>query len=104
MLCDKCGTPHMIEDSTPQIEVYRCWVCGNRMYVNHPKRSGLLTCSKCGGTIEEKNALNYCRKCWEGLQIFKRKQSGGTKRPPKELHREKTEGSNNEGMVPERKT
>jgi hypothetical protein len=73
MLCDKCGTPHMVEDSTSNIEVYRCWVCGNRMYANHPKRDGAQACRKCGGTVEEANILNYCRSCWAGLQVFKKR-------------------------------
>lgn len=75
MLCEKCGMPHMIEDFTSEVEVYRCWVCGNRIYVNHPMCGGFLTCSRCGGPIGEKNVLTYCRKCWDGLRIFKKRGS-----------------------------
>lgn len=71
----------MVEDTTSEIEVYRCWVCGNRRYVNHPKRSGLLMCSKCGEPVEGKNVLNYCKTCWEGLQIFKKRKIGAHRTP-----------------------
>lgn len=97
MLCDKCGMPHMIEDSTSGIEVYRCWVCGNRMYVNHPKRSGLLTCSKCGRPIEEKNVLNYCTKCWDDLRVFK-KEFARFRRAPQGLRPNQTKVQGKEGV------
>jgi hypothetical protein len=88
----------MIEDSTSKIEAYRCWVCGNRSYVNHPKRSGLLTCVKCGGMIEEKNALNYCRKCWDGLQVFRKRDSGGSKRSSRNQRPRATERNGKAGI------
>ena len=93
MLCDKCGTPHMVEDGTSNVEVYRCWVCGNRMYRNHPRRSGVRACRKCGGTVEETNVLNYCRTCWEGLQIFRKRAPEGLKEPAQQLRQKPVRGS-----------
>ena len=75
MQCDKCGMPDMINDSAPDIEVYRCWMCGNRMYANHPKSIGVLNCVKCGQPIKESNVFNYCKECLEGLKVFRKKGS-----------------------------
>lgn len=73
----------MINDSTSEIEVYRCWMCGNRRYVNHPKRIGVVNCVKCGGLIEESNVLNYCRKCLDGLKVFRKRGAAGPQRSPR---------------------
>ena len=42
MICNKCGFGHMFDDSHFDIKVYKCWACGNRIYVDHPKRWGFL--------------------------------------------------------------
>ncbi len=73
MICDKCGFPHMVDDSESDIKVYRCWVCGNRTYLGYPKRSGSLVCMRCGGETEEENDLSYCRNCLKLLNIDERK-------------------------------
>jgi len=63
MVCDKCGSGYMIDDSYTDIKVYKCWVCGNRIYVDHPKRSGSLVCARCGDDLDAKDELGYCGHC-----------------------------------------
>ena len=63
MVCDKCGFGYMVDDSHRDIKVFKCWVCGNRLYVDHPKRRGALVCARCGDVIDEENELNYCAEC-----------------------------------------
>ena len=63
MICGKCGSPYMVDDSNSDIKVYKCWVCGDRLYVNHPKRSGSLVCSRCGDDLDTENEPGYCRAC-----------------------------------------
>ena len=69
MVCDKCGTGHMIDDSYFDIKVYKCWVCGNRLYVDHPKKRGSLVCYRCGDDIDTENELGYCKGCLKLLNI-----------------------------------
>ncbi len=63
MVCRKCGFGYMIDDSHHDIRVFKCWVCGERIYPHYPKRSGALACSRCGSAMEEENALNLCKDC-----------------------------------------
>lgn len=63
MVCDKCGSPYMIDDSYYDIKVYKCWACGNRLYADHPKRSGSLICDRCGDDLDTENELGHCRAC-----------------------------------------
>jgi len=52
--CDKCGSA-MIEDSSFEIESYRCWNCGNRRYPGYPKRPGNIElCASCGEEFDRK--------------------------------------------------
>jgi DNA-directed RNA polymerase subunit RPC12/RpoP len=69
MICNKCGLGHMVDDSHSDIRVYKCWACGNRIYVDHPKRWGYLVCSRCGNDVDEENELGYCRDCLRHLNI-----------------------------------
>jgi hypothetical protein len=69
MVCDKCGVGLMVNDNHRDILAYRCWVCGNRIYVGHPKRCGAFVCSRCGGDIDEENELSLCRDCIKLLKI-----------------------------------
>jgi len=63
MICHKCGFGPMVDDSHHDIKVFKCWVCGDRIYSDHPKRSGALVCSRCGSDMDEKNALSLCKNC-----------------------------------------
>ena len=63
MMCDKCGSEHMVDDSYYDVRVYKCWVCGNRVYVDYPKRNGSLVCSRCGDSMDTENELGYCKDC-----------------------------------------
>lgn len=63
MLCDKCGSGYMVDDSYHDIKVYKCFACGNRLYADHPKRSGSLICSRCGDDLDAENGLGYCKAC-----------------------------------------
>ncbi len=67
--CDKCGLDSMIDDSYSGIEVYKCWVCGNRMYAGYPKRSGTVVCLRCGRYRTEENELGYCGDCLRVLNV-----------------------------------
>ena len=78
MLCNKCGFGHMIDDSHFDVKVYKCWTCGNRLYVDHPKRRGSLVCSRCGCDVEEENELSYCRDCLKLLSIHVYRVRGRT--------------------------
>ncbi len=69
MICQKCGFGHMVDDSHHDIRVFKCWACGDRIYADHPKRSGTLVCSRCGGDMDEKNALSLCKNCLSLLNI-----------------------------------
>ncbi len=69
MVCGKCGSPYMVDESYSDIKVYKCWVCGDRLYVDHPKRSGTLVCSRCGDDLDTENGLGYCRACSRLLHI-----------------------------------
>ena len=59
----------MVDDSYSDIKVYKCWVCGDRLYVDHPKRRGSLVCSRCGDDKDAKNKLGYCNNCLKLLNI-----------------------------------
>jgi len=63
MICHKCGSGYMVDDSYRDIEVLRCWLCGERIYPGHPKRSGLLVCSRCGDELDEANPAGLCTNC-----------------------------------------
>jgi hypothetical protein len=63
MVCEKCGFGHMIDDTLHEVEVYKCWVCGNRSYVGHPRRHGSLVCDRCGDDLPEGNRESYCTEC-----------------------------------------
>ncbi len=67
--CEKCGVGDMVDDSYGGVEVYRCWVCGNRIYAGYPKRHGGLVCSRCGNRRHEENELGYCEDCLKLLNI-----------------------------------
>ncbi len=69
MVCDKCGFEYMIDDSHHEIRVYKCWVCGNRLYVDYPKRSGSLVCSRCGDNLDTENEFGYCKECVKLLHV-----------------------------------
>jgi hypothetical protein len=69
MICHKCGFGHMVDDSHHEIGVFKCWACGDRIYPDHPKRSGALICSRCGSDMDEKNALSLCKNCLSLLNI-----------------------------------
>jgi hypothetical protein len=63
MICQKCGCRHMVDDSQHEIKVLRCFVCGDRIYLDHPKRSGAFVCWRCGSEMAEKNPLGLCNDC-----------------------------------------
>ena len=69
MVCGKCGSRFMVDDSYSDVKVYKCWVCGDRLYVDHPKRSGSLVCSRCGDDLDTENGLGYCKDCSRILNI-----------------------------------
>ena len=69
MICGKCGSQHMVDESYGDIEVYKCWTCGDRVYADHPKRSGSLVCSRCGDGMDTENELGYCKNCLKLLNI-----------------------------------
>jgi hypothetical protein len=69
MACGKCGSQYMVDDSYRDIKVFKCWVCGNRLYVDHPRRSGSLVCSRCGDDRDTENELGYCEGCLKLLNI-----------------------------------
>jgi hypothetical protein len=78
MVCEKCGFGHMIDDSYFDIKVFKCWVCGNRLYVDYPKRWGSLVCARCGSDMDEENELGYCRDCLKLLDIHVGRLKGRT--------------------------
>jgi hypothetical protein len=78
MVCEKCGFGHMIDDSYFDIRVYKCWVCGNRRYVDYPKRWGSLVCARCGNDMDEENELGYCGSCLKLLNIHMGRLKGRT--------------------------
>ena len=78
MICNKCGFGHMVDDSHYDIKVYKCWVCGNRIYVDHPKRWGSFVCSRCGNDVDEENELGYCKDCLKLLAIHVDRVKGRT--------------------------
>ena len=64
MTCEKCGVGFMINDTLHEVEVYKCWVCGNRSYVGHPRRDGSLVCGRCGDDLTENEiGRGYCAQC-----------------------------------------
>ncbi len=69
MICNKCGFGQMVDDSHYDIKVYKCWACGNRIYLDHPKRWGFLVCSRCGNDVDESNEFGYCKECLRLLSI-----------------------------------
>ncbi len=69
MICQKCGRANMVDDSFHDIKVLRCFACGDRIYLDHPKRSGAFVCSRCGNGMAEKNPLGVCSDCLMPLGI-----------------------------------
>ena len=69
MVCDKCGFTYMVDDSYYEVKVYKCWVCGNRAYVDYPKRRGSLVCSRCGNNLDTDNDLGYCNNCLKYVSL-----------------------------------
>ena len=78
MVCSKCGFGHMVDDSHFDIKVYKCFSCGNRFYVDHPKRWGALVCSRCGADMGEKNDLGCCKECLRLLNVHVDRIKGRT--------------------------
>lgn len=78
MICQKCGAGYMVDDSNHGIRVFKCWVCGDRIYPDHPKRSGALVCSRCGSDVDEENALSLCKDCLSLLGIRAGRMKGRT--------------------------
>ena len=76
MICHKCGFGHMVDDSHHEIKVFKCWVCGDRIYPDHPKRSGALVCSRCDSDMDEENELSLCKNCLSLLNIQARRLKG----------------------------
>ena len=69
MLCCKCETGFMVDDSHHDIKVIKCLVCGERVYAGHPKRWGDFVCSRCGDDLDEANELSLCQGCLNVLGI-----------------------------------
>ncbi|HVN25938.1 MAG TPA: hypothetical protein VMT71_18365 [Syntrophorhabdales bacterium] len=69
MLCDKCKSGYMVDDSHYDVKVFKCWVCGNRFYPDHPKRQGDLVCSRCGEDLEPGNHSGYCKNCLKYVNL-----------------------------------
>jgi hypothetical protein len=78
MLCNKCGFGQMIDDSHFDVRVYKCWTCGNRIYVDHPRRRGSLVCSRCGNDVQAQNELGYCGDCLKLLNMHVDRVKGRT--------------------------
>jgi hypothetical protein len=78
MVCDKCGFGYMIDDSYFDVKVFKCWVCGNRLYIDYPRRWGSLVCSRCGNDMTEENELGYCRECMKLLNVHMGRLKGRT--------------------------
>ena len=74
MICEKCGVGYMIDDTSREVEVCRCWVCGNRIYAGYPKRSGSLVCARCGDLRHEENDFGYCEACTRLLAVSVERQ------------------------------
>ena len=68
--CGKCGYGWMIADSDYGIKVLRCWVCGNRVYPDYPKKRGGLVCTECGESMRKKNDLDLCTKCLKYFGMY----------------------------------
>ena len=69
MVCHKCETGFMVDDSHRDIQVIKCLVCGERVYAGHPKRWGDSVCSRCGDDLDEANELCLCPSCLNVLGI-----------------------------------
>ena len=78
MICQKCGFGYMVDDSHHDIRVFKCWLCGDRIYPDYPKRSGALICSRCGSDMDEENALNLCTDCVSLLNVHAHHLKGRT--------------------------
>jgi hypothetical protein len=91
MLCQKCGFGHMVDDSHHDIRVFKCWVCGERIYPGYPKRSGALVCSRCGSHMDETNELSVCMDCMKLLNIPTERLKGrNSLRLRRDIHEEKS--------------
>jgi predicted RNA-binding Zn-ribbon protein involved in translation (DUF1610 family) len=59
----------MVDESDHDIKVFRCLSCGQRIYPDYPKRSGVFVCSRCGSEMDEKNELSLCKNCLRLVNI-----------------------------------
>ena len=59
----------MVDDSYFDIKVYKCWVCGNRLYVDYPKRLGSLACFRCGDPVDVRSGQGHCASCLKVLGL-----------------------------------
>jgi len=69
MVCHKCETGLMVDDSHHDTKVIKCLTCGERIYAGYPKRSGALVCSRCGNDLDTPNRLTLCPKCQNVLGV-----------------------------------
>ena len=76
MICQKCGCAHMVDDSLHDIKVFRCCVCGDRIYPDHPKRYGAFARFHCGSEMAEKNPLGLCNDCLKPLGLHAERLKG----------------------------
>ena len=78
MVCYKCASGFMVDDSHHDIKVIRCLACGERIYAGYPKRWGALVCSRCGTDLDAPNRLTLCCDCAQVLGIPFRPPRGRT--------------------------
>ena len=78
MVCQKCTTGLMVDDSHHDIKVIKCVACGERVYAGYPKRWGALVCTRCGIDLNAPNRLTLCPTCHNVLGIRVRPLKGRT--------------------------
>jgi len=78
IVCHKCETGLMVDDSHHDIKVIKCLACGERVYAGYPKRWGALVCSRCGRDLGAPNQLTLCPNCQNVLGIRVRPLRGRT--------------------------
>ena len=78
MVCQKCTTGLMVDDSHHDIKVIKCVACGERVYAGYPKRWGALVCTRCGIDLNAPNRLTLCPACHNVLGIRVRPLKGRT--------------------------
>lgn len=62
MICLKCDH-EMVKDEFDGVNVFKCWCCGNRIYMDYLPRIGVEACVKCGDPIKPGNGIQYCPEC-----------------------------------------